>query len=172
MDNGVPIYLSQSIVLGKKHRTLLNVRVNVSALSMLSPPINDRSTREDLERPLQKYSKVVAICSEHLKSQFCVFYNREYTLDSLKFARPRKRTVDLKQVLLKNYARIESGEVWSQSRTYRAIIEDLWQLILKRVVLSNFIEKARGLFDLFNCVVKSLYLQPITHNSNWTPDGD
>ena len=73
--------------------------------SVLSQPISDRSTRADLERPLQTYANVVAILSERLKTRFCVFYDREYTLDVLRFALPRERNVDLGQyVLLRNYA--------------------------------------------------------------------
>ena len=73
MYNGVRIDLARRIVVFVKHRTLLNVRVNVSAPSMLSPSINERLTRGDLERLLQTYANVVAICLERLKTRFCVF---------------------------------------------------------------------------------------------------
>ena len=52
-DNSVCIDLARRIVVGEKRRILLNVRVDVSALSVLWTPIDDRSTREDLDRPLQ-----------------------------------------------------------------------------------------------------------------------
>ena len=55
--------------------------------------MSDRSTLADLEHPLQTYANVVAILSKRLKKRFYVFYDREYTLDALRFALPRKRTV-------------------------------------------------------------------------------
>ena len=77
----------------------------MSAPSVLSPPINDRSTCANLERPLQMYANVVAILSQRLKTRFCVFFDSEYTLDALGFALPRDRTVDLGQyILLRNDA--------------------------------------------------------------------
>ena len=76
MDNNVPIDLARRIVVVENRRTLLNVLVDVSAPSMLSPSINDRLTRADFERPLQTYANVVAILSERLKTRFCVFHDR------------------------------------------------------------------------------------------------
>ena len=90
-DNGVPIDLVRRIVVVEKRRILLNMRVNVSAPSVLSTPIQDRSTRKDIDRPLQTYANIVAILSERLKTRFCVFYDREYTLKALRFALPHKR---------------------------------------------------------------------------------
>ena len=114
-DNGVSIDLSRCIVVVQKRRILLNVQVDVSAPSVLSRPIHDCSTRGDLDRPLQTYANVVAILLERLKTRFCVFYDREHTLDSLRFALPRERTVDLGQyVLLKNDALREGRTVWSR----------------------------------------------------------
>ena len=111
-DYGVPIDFARRNVVVEKHRTLLNVRVDVSAPSVLSPPIYNRSTRGDLERPLQTYTNVVAILSKRLRTRFCVFYNREYKLDALRFALRRERTVDLGQyVLLRNDALREGGAV-------------------------------------------------------------
>ena len=84
----------------------------MSTPSVVSPPISDRSTRADLELPLQTYANVVAIFSERLKTRFCVFYDREYTLDAFRFALPRELTVDLGQyVLLRNDALREGGAV-------------------------------------------------------------
>ena len=71
-DNGVPIDLGRRIVVVDMRRTLLNVRVDMSAPLVISPPINDRSTRADLERPLQTYAYVVAILSERLKTRLFV----------------------------------------------------------------------------------------------------
>ena len=140
---------------------------------MLSQPISDRSTRADLDRPLQTYVNVVAILPERLKTRFCVFYDREYTLDVLRFALPRERNVDLGQyVLLRNDALREGGTVWSRSCAYTVPLEDHWRQILKLVVPSDPVEKARGLLELYHGVVKSFYPQPMTHSSNWTPAGD
>ena len=140
----------------EKRLILLNVRVDVSAPSMLSTPIQDRSNRGDIDRPLQTYSNIVAILSERLKTRFCVFYNSEYTLDALRFALPRERTVDLGQyVLLRNDSLREGGTVWSRSRAYTAPLEDLWRPILKRVVPSDLVEKAHELLELFDCAVMS-----------------
>ena len=165
-DNGVPIDLVRRIVVVEKRRILLNMRVDMSAPSVLSTPIHDRSTRGDIDRPLQTYAIIVAILSERLKTRFCVFYDREYTLDALRFALPRERTVDLGQyVLLRNDALRKGGTVWSRSRAYTAFLEDLWRLILKRVVPSDPVENARGLLDLFDGVVKSFHPQPMTHSS-------
>ena len=172
-NNGVPIDLARRIVVVEKRLILLNVRVDVSAPSVVSQPISDCSTTADLERPLETYANVVAILSERLKTRFCVFYHREYMLDPLRFALPRERTVDLGQyVLLRNYELSESGAVWSRSRAYTAPLEDLWRPILKRVVLSDPVEKARGLIELFNGVVKLFHSQSMMHSSNWTPAGD
>ena len=75
-----------------------------------------------------------------------MLYNREYTLDALRFALPRERTVDLGQyVLLRNDVLREGGTVWSRSRAYTAPLEDLWRPILKRVVPSDPVEQTRGL---------------------------
>ena len=52
-DNGVPIDLVRRIVVVEKRRILLNMRVAVSAPSVLSTPIQDRSTHGDIDRPLQ-----------------------------------------------------------------------------------------------------------------------
>ena len=94
-------------------------------------------------------------------------------LDALRFALPRERTVDLGQyVLLRNDALRKGGTVWSRSRAYTAPLESLWRPILKRVVESDLVEKARGLLELFDGVVKSFHPQPMTHSSNWTPAGD
>ena len=60
-DNGVPIDLVRRIVVVEKRRILLNMRVDVSAPSVLSTPIQDRSTRGDIDRPLQTYANIVAI---------------------------------------------------------------------------------------------------------------
>ena len=149
------------------------MQVDVSAPSVLSTPIHNRSTRGDIDRPLQAYANIVAILSERLTTRFCVLYDREYTLDALRFALSRERTVDLGQyVLLRNDALRESGTVWSRSRAYTAALEDLWRPILKRVVPSDPVEKARGLLELFDGVVKSFHPQLMSHSSNWTPAGD
>ena len=63
-DNGVPIDLARRIVVVEKRRILLNVRVDMSAPSVLSPPVSDRSTCADLKRSLQTYANIVAIFSE------------------------------------------------------------------------------------------------------------
>ena len=145
----------------------------MSAPSVLSPPISDRSIGADLERLLKTYTNVVAIFSEGLKTRFCVFYDRKYTLDAFRFALSRERTVDFGQyVLLRNDAHCVTNAVLSRSRAYTAPIEDFWRLILKCVVSSDPVEKARGLLDLFDNVVKSFYPQPMTHSSNWTPVND
>ena len=129
-DNGVPIDIVRCIVVVEKRRILLNMRVDVSAPSVLSTPIQDRSTREDINRPLQTYANIVGIFSERLKTRFCVFYPCEYTLDALRFAFSRERTVDLGQyVLLRNDARRENGTVLSRSRAYTAPLKDLWRPI-------------------------------------------
>ena len=149
------------------------MRVDVSAPSVLSTPIQNRSTCGDIDRPLQTYANIVTILSEQLKMWFCVFYDREYTLDALRFALPCERTVDLGQyVYLRNDALREGGTVWSRSRAYTAPFDDLWRPILKRVVPSDPVEKARGLLELLDGVVKSFHPQPMTHSSNWTPAGD
>ena len=153
-NNGVPIDFVQLIVVVEKRRILLNMRVDVLAPSVLLTPIKDRSTRGDIYRPLQTYANIVAIFSKRLKTQFCVFYDCVYTLDALRFTLPRERTVYLGQyVLLKNDALRENGTAWSRSRAYRALFEDLWRPILKRVVQSDFVENAHGLLELFNGVV-------------------
>ena len=71
------------------------MRVDVAAPSMLSTPIQCCSTCGDIDRPLQTYANIVTILSERLKTRFCVFYDREYKFDTLRFALPRERTVDL-----------------------------------------------------------------------------
>ena len=71
------------------------MRMDVSAPLVLSTPIQDWSTRGDIDRPLQTYANIVAILSEQLKTRFCVFYDREYTLDAFRFAFLRERIVDL-----------------------------------------------------------------------------
>ena len=73
---------------------------------------------------------------------------------------------------LRNDALCEAGTVWSRSRAYTAPLEDLWRPILKRVVSSDPVEKARGLLELFDGVVKTFHLQPMSHSSNWTLAGD
>ena len=91
-----------------------------------------------------------------MKTRFCVFYDREYTLDALRFALPRERTVDLGQyVLLRNDALRENFTVWSRLLAYTAPPENLWRPIVKRVVPSDPVERAHGLLKLFDCVVKS-----------------
>ena len=52
-DNGVPIDLMRRIVVVEKRRIMLNMGISVSAPSVLSTPIHDRSTRGDIDRPLQ-----------------------------------------------------------------------------------------------------------------------
>ena len=59
-----------------------------------------------------------------------------------------------------------------RDRVHTVLHEDLWRPILKRVVPSDPVEKARGLLELFDGVVKSFHPQPMTHSSNWTPAGD
>ena len=99
--------------------------------------------------------------------RFCVFYDREYTLDALRFALPRERIVDLGQcVLLRNDAFREGNTVWSRSRAYTAPYDNLWRPILQRVVPSDSVEKARKLLELFDGVMKSFHPQPMTHSSN------
>ena len=172
-DNGVPIDLVRRIVLVEKRRILLNMRVDVSAQSVLSTPIQDRSTCRDIDRALQTYANIVTILLERLKTQFCVFYDFEYTLDALRCALPRERTVDLgKYVLLRNDALREGGTILSRSRAYTAPLEDLWRPILKRVVPSDSVETAHGLLELFDGVVKSFHSQPMSHISNWTSASD
>ena len=172
-NNGVPIDLVRRIVVVEKRCILLNMRVDVSAPSVLSTPIQDRSTCGDIDRAMQTFANIVAILSERLMTRFYVFYDLEYTLDALRFALPRERTVDFgKYVLLKNDALREGGTVWSRSRAYTVTLEDLWRPILKRVVQSDPVETARPLLELFDGVVKSFHPQPMTHSSNWTPAGD
>ena len=72
-DIGVPIDLVRRIVVVEKRRILLNMRVDVSAPSMLLTPIQDRSTREDIDRPLQTYANIVAILSEQMRRGFVYF---------------------------------------------------------------------------------------------------
>ena len=130
-DNGVPIDLVRRIMVVEKRRILLKRRVDVSAPSVLSTPILDRSTRGNIDRPLHTYANIVVILSERLKTRFCVFYDCEYILGVLRFALPRERTVDLGQyVLLRNDAIREGGTVWSRSRAYTALFENLWRPIL------------------------------------------
>ena len=117
--------MARRIVVVDKRRILRHARlssaVNMSAPSILSAPVSDRSTRADLERQLQTYANLVTILSERLKTRFCVFYDHEYTLDAFRFALPRERTFDLgKYVFLRNDALCEGGAVWSRSRAYTA----------------------------------------------------
>ena len=51
-DNGVPIDLVRRIVVVEKRRILLNMRVDVSAPSVLSTAIQNRSTHGNIDRPL------------------------------------------------------------------------------------------------------------------------
>ena len=116
-NNGVPIDLVRRIVVVEKRRIPLNMRVNISAPSVLSTPIQDRSTYGEIDRPLQTYANIVAILSERLKTRFCLFYDCEYTLDALRFALPRERTVDLGYyVLLRNDALREGGSLVAIAR--------------------------------------------------------
>ena len=57
-------------------------------------------------------------------------------------------------------------------RVHTQPLDNLWRPILKCVVPSNLVEKARGRLDLFDGVVKSFHPQPMTHSSNWTSAGD
>ena len=119
-NQGVPIDLVRRFIVVEKRRILLNVRVDMSAPSVFLrrttiPP------RADFGRPLQTYANVVEILSERLKTRFFVFYDREYTLDALRFALSSERNVDLGQyVLLMNDALREGGAVCSRSRAYTA----------------------------------------------------
>ena len=104
-EKGVPIDFVRRIVKVEKRRILLKMRVDVSAPSELSTPIQDRSTCGDIDRPLQTYANIVTIFSGRLKTRLCLFYDCQYTLDVLRFALPRECTVDLGQyVLLRNDA--------------------------------------------------------------------
>ena len=96
-DNGVPIDLMRRILVVEKRRILRNMRVDVSAPSVYSTQIQDRSTCGDIDRPLHTYANIVTILSERLKMRFCVFYDREYTLDARRYVLPRERTVNLGQ---------------------------------------------------------------------------
>ena len=60
----------------------------------------------------------------------------------------------------------------NRDRVHTASLEDLWRPVLKRDVLSEFIEKARGLLELFDIVVKSFHPQSMMHSLNWTPSGE
>lgn len=85
-NNDVSIDLMRRIVVVEQRCILLNVKIDLSAPSMLSPLVSDRSTRADLERPLKTYANLVTILSKQHKTRFCVIYNREYTLNELRFA--------------------------------------------------------------------------------------
>ena len=52
-NNGVPIDLARRIVIVEKRHIILNVRVDIPAPSVLSPPVSDLSNLADLERTLQ-----------------------------------------------------------------------------------------------------------------------
>ena len=54
-DNGVPIDSVRQIVVVEKRRILLNMRVDLSAPSVLSTPIQDCSTRGYIDRSLQTF---------------------------------------------------------------------------------------------------------------------
>ena len=129
----------------------------MSEPSVLSTPIHDRSTREDIDRPLQTYANILAILSKRLKTHFYVFYDGKYTHTALRFALLRERAVDLRQyVLLKNDARRECSTVWSRSGAYTAPFEDFWRPILKRLDPLDPVEKAHGQLELFDDVVQSV----------------
>ena len=170
----VPVDIVRRIVIVDKTRVLMNKRIIISERSALSNSIKTISTPEDHAAEEMTFARMHEILTLRLQSRFCVFYDRDATLDAIRFALPRDRTVDLGQhVLLRNDTLREGGTCWCRSRAYMAPLEDLYHPILKRPVLDSALQRARGLLELFDRIVNSFYEIPLSwsRNPNWVPAG-
>ena len=94
-DSGVAIDLARRVVIVNDYETLYDVQISMNALTILKKSLIDRSTRLESERPLKSYAKLIKTLATRLTNRYCIFYNRESTLEALRFAQPRERTIDL-----------------------------------------------------------------------------
>ena len=112
--------------------------------------------------PLKKYSELLNFLLDNLSDQYFVFYDRESTLEALRLALPRDRSVDVGlHVLLQNDALRAGGTIWNRSRSRLAPLKTLWEPILRTHVPENLVDRATGIMQLFKNFGASL-AQPTT----------
>ena len=90
--------------------------------------------------------------------RFFVFHEREPTLEALRIALPRDRTIDLgRQILLRNEALRASAKIWYHTRSHLTPLKDLWvPLLHRRYPEDDLHERGRGMIRLYQMILRSL----------------
>ena len=151
MFSGHDIVQSESI-------TLLNCLVKFGSLfSLHSLPHEDMFPEREARLAAKTYSELVHYLVHTMSDRFFVFYDREATLDALRIALPRDRTIDLgRQILLRNDELRAGGKIWIRSRGRLAPLQGLWEPLLRTHFPDDLAARGRGMISLFRMFAQVL----------------
>ena len=161
--NGAPVDIARHVVVQTDNGTQVNWRIDIRTPTVLNSLDNQLIYPARESQPsLKKYSELVHFLLDSLRDRYFVFYDQESTLEALRLALPRDRSVDVGlHVLLRNDALMAGGTIWNRSRSRLALLKGLWEPILRTHVLENLVDRARGIMQLFKNFGASL-AQPTT----------
>ena len=161
--NNAPVDIARHFVVQTDGGTLANWRIDIRTPTFLnSLDYQLIYPARESQLPLKKYSELVHFLLDSLSVRYFVFNDRESTLEALRLALFRNRSVDVGlHVLLRNDALRAGGTIWNQSRSRLAPLRGLWEPILRTHVIENLVDRARGIMQLFKNFGTSL-AQPTT----------
>ena len=129
-----------------------------------SKGLRDSSPNALLSRT-PKWSKPPRLVSTYVS----VFNNRELTLEALRFALFREKTIDLaKHVNFRNDALHYVGSVTIRLRNWFVQLEDLWLPLVKSMMPSDPMARAQRLMQMLRLNVESVKATSIYPSLNWT----
>ena len=125
--NNAPVDITRHVVVQTDGGRLANWRVDIrtpTILNSLDYQLIYQASKSQLL--LKKYSELVHFLLDSLSDRYFVFYDRESTLEALRLALPRDRSVDVGlHVLLRNDALRAGGTIWNRSRSRLAPLREL-----------------------------------------------
>ena len=149
--NNAPVEIARHVVIQTDGGTLANWRVDIRTPTILnSLDYQLIYPARESQLPLKKYSELVHFLFDSLSDRYFVFYDRESTLEALRLALPRDRSVDVGlHVLLRNDVLRAGATIWNRSRSRLAPLRVRWEPILQTHVPENLADRARGIMQHF-----------------------
>ena len=148
--------ICRRVVIQSELVNLLDCRVNFQSLSSLNSLLYAQMYPEPESRlPSMNYSELVHFLLQDLAGRFFVFNEREATLEALRIALPRDRTIDLgRQILLRNDALRAAAKIWYRTRLHLTPLNDMWgPLLHRRYPEDDLHELGRGMIRLYQMIV-------------------
>ena len=132
--DGSPVDICRRVVVQGETHNLLDCRVRFQSMSALNPlPYEQMYPEAESRLPTKTYSELVHYLLYDCAGYFYVFHDRESTLEKLRIAIMKDRSVDVgRQMLLRNDALRAGAKIWYRSRSHLAPLRDLWDPLLHK----------------------------------------